>query len=99
MKVSEIVILCTAGLMFFLEPIQHAAEPVSDAAMPNTRHTPEYESHRKLQVYESAVQAAVHNGEIPAPQRPVLDSLIRSLGIDPAAARQLEQDALAATAG
>ncbi len=85
-------ILVTAGLVFFLDPIQRAAERLSDAAMPKTRSTPEYETYRKLQVYEAALYAALEQGVVPAQQRPVLDALVSSLGIDAAAARQLEDD-------
>ena len=86
-------LLCTAALMFFLDPIQRVAERFSDAAMPGTQATPEYESYRKLQVYESAVQAALEGGGISERQRSVLNSLISSLGIDKQAAKQLEDDA------
>ena len=55
-------ILGTGTLMFFLDPIQRAAERFSDAAMPNTVETPEYENFRKLQVYESTLRAALENG-------------------------------------
>ena len=86
-------LLCTAALIFFLDPIQRAAERFSDAAMPHTHATPEYETYRKLQVYESAVQAALGEGGISDRQRRVLDSLISSLGIDSQAAQRLENDA------
>jgi hypothetical protein len=86
-------LLCTAALMFFLDPIQRAAGRFSDAAMPHTQATPEYETYRKLQVYESAVQAALGEGGVSDRQRRVLDSLISSLGIDAQAAQQLENDA------
>jgi hypothetical protein len=86
-------LLCTAALIFFLDPIQRAAGHLSDAAMPGTQATPEYETYRKLQVYESAVQAALEEGGISDRQRRVLDSLIASLGIDSQAAQQLENDA------
>ena len=83
----------TAALMFFLDPIQRVAGRFSDAAMPGTHATPEYETYRKLQVYESAVQAAMEEGGISDRQRRVLDSLIASLGIDSQAAERLENDA------
>lgn len=85
-------ILATAGLMFFLAPIQRIAERLSDAAMPKTRSTPEYASYRKLQVYEAALRATLEERVVQAGRRPLLDGLVDSLGIDPAAARQLEQD-------
>ena len=63
--------------------------------MPNTRKTPQYENYRKLQVYESAVQAALEDGRISKRQRRVLDSMIRSMGIDSQVAAKLESDARA----
>jgi len=91
-------VLCTGALVFFLDPIQRTAERLSDAAMPNTHDTPEYESYRKLQVYESAVQAALEDGHISARQRRVLGSLVESMGLDARIAEQLENDARAAIA-
>ena len=90
-------VVCTAALVFFLEPIQRAAQRFSDAAMPGTQATPEYENYRKIQVYESAVHAAMEEGGISDRQRRVLDSLIASMGIDANVARQLENDAHRAT--
>ncbi len=87
-------LLCTAALVFFLDPLQRAAERIADAAMPGTRDTPEYEAFRKLQVYEATLYASIDNGELPPHRRNVLDALITSLGIDPAIARRLEEDAL-----
>lgn len=92
-------ILGTGLLVFFLDPIQRAAERLSNAAMPNTVDTPEYESFRKLQVYDSAVRAALEDGHIGKRQRRVLDSMIASMGIDQNLARRMEEDALATVAG
>ncbi len=88
-------LVCTAALVFFLEPIQRAAQRFSDAAMPNTQATPEYETYRKLQVYEAALHTALENGEISSRERQVLNTLIQSMGIDAHAAAALERDALA----
>ena len=85
-------VLCTGALVFFLDPIQRAAEGLSNAAMPNTVDTPEYESFRKLQVYESALQAALEDGRISERQRRVLNSMIASMGIDPNVAQRMEKD-------
>ncbi len=79
--------------MFFLDPLQRAAERLSDAAMPNTVDTPQYQAYRKLQVYDSALKAALDDGVIGERERLMLDSMITSLGIDAEAARQLERDA------
>ena len=86
-------VLGTGGLVFFLDPIQRAAERLSNAAMPNTHDTPEYESFRKIQVYDSAVQAALEDGHISKRQRRVLNSMIESLGVDANTAERLENDA------
>lgn len=87
-------VLLTGALVFFLDPIQRAAERVSNAAMPNTHDTPEYESYRKLQVYENALQAALEDGHISERQRRVLNSMVQSMGIDKTLAAKLEADAL-----
>ncbi len=92
-------VLGTGALVFFLDPIQRAAERLSDAAMPNTVDTPEYESFRKLQVYDSAVRAALEDGHISERQRRVLDSMIDSLGIDRNVAQRMEDDTLAGLSG
>ena len=92
-------VLGTGALMFFLDPLQRAAERLSNAAMPNTVDTPEYETFRKLQVYDSAIHAALEDGHISERQRRVLDSMIASMGIDAGTARRMEIDALAALDG
>jgi uncharacterized membrane protein YebE (DUF533 family) len=89
---AVIGLLGTGVLIFFLEPIQRAAGRISDAAMPNTVATPQYEAYRKLQVYGAAVQAALESGDISGTERRMLDSLVQSLGIDEPSARQLEAD-------
>jgi hypothetical protein len=96
---SFLGVLGTGALIFFLDPIQRAAERLSDAAMPNTQPTPEYESFRKLQVYDSALRAALEDGQISDRQRRVLDSMIDSLGIDRAVAIRMEQDTAASASG
>lgn len=90
--------ISTGALVFFLDPIQRTAERLSNAAMPNTHDTPAYETFRKIQVYESAVQAALEDDHISKRQRRVLDSMIGSMSIDAKIAEQLENDAQAALA-
>lgn len=92
-------VLVTGALVFFLDPIQRAAERLSNAAMPNTVDTPEYEAFRKLQVYDSAIRAALEDGHISVRQRRVLNSMIETMGIDPAVAERMEADSLAARSG
>ena len=90
-------LVCTAcDFVFFLDPIQRTAERLSNAAMPNTVETPEYAQFRKLQVYDSAVRAALEDGHISKRQRRVLDSMIESMGIDRNVAQRMEDDTLAA---
>ena len=96
---AVIGVLGTGALVFFLDPIQRAAERLSNAAMPNTVDTPEYEAFRKLQVYDSAIHAALEDGRISDRQRRVLNSMITSMGIDPDTAQRMEDDALAALSG
>ncbi len=98
-KLGAVLGVTVAGaLVFFLDPIQRAAERLASTAMPNTHDTPEYETYRKLQVYESAVQAALEDGRISPRQRRVLDSMLESMGIDAKVAEQLENDARRAVA-
>ena len=91
-------VLCTGALVFFLDPIQRTAERLSNAAMPNTHDTPEYETFRKFQVYETALGAALEDGHISTRQRRVLNSMVESMGIDTNVAERLENDALASLA-
>jgi hypothetical protein len=88
-------VLGTGTLVFFLDPIQRTAERLSNTAMPNTHDTPEYETFRKFQVYESAVQASLEDGHISKRQRRVLNSMIESMSIDAKVAERLENDARA----
>ncbi|MEP6390569.1 MAG: hypothetical protein ABJ056_11660 [Halioglobus sp.] len=85
-------VLCTGALVFFLDPIQRAAESFSNSAMPNTVNTPEYESFRKLQVYDSALRATLEDGKIGERERLILNSMVASMGIDPSIARRMEED-------
>jgi hypothetical protein len=94
-----VAMLFVDGLVFLFDPIQRAAERLSNAAMPNTHDTPEYESFRKIQVYESAVQAALEDGHISDRQRRVLNSMIESMGIGASVAERLENDSLFALSG
>jgi len=88
-------LLAAAVLMFFLAPLQRFAENVANAAMPNTRNTPEYAAHRKMQVYETAVAEAHQEGGVSAKERALLNHLRDSLGITPADAEALERELLA----
>jgi len=88
-------VLGTGTLVFFFDSIQRGAERVSNAAMPNTVATPEYEAFRKLTVYDSALHAAFEDGQISERQRRVLNSMIETLGIDRQTAQRMEDDLLA----
>ena len=83
-------LLAAAVVVFFLAPLQRFAESVAKVAMPNTKNTPEYAAHRKMQVYEAAVAEAVPDGNISDRERALLNSLRESLGISEADADALE---------
>lgn len=91
-------VLATGALVFLLDPIQRTAERISNAAMPNTVDTPEYEMFRKLQVYEAAVRSALEDGIISERQRRVLDSMLQSMNIDITNAQRIENDCIASSA-
>ena len=85
-------LIAAAVVVFFLAPLQRFAESVASAAMPNTKNTPEYAAHRKMQVYEAAVAEALPDGNISERERVLLNSLRDSLGISSVDAEALEQD-------
>jgi hypothetical protein len=85
-------LLAAAAVVFFMAPLQRFAERVANAAMPNTRNTPEYAVHRKMQVYEAAVEEALQGGGISGKERALLNRLRDSLGIAVADAEALERD-------
>ena len=70
-----------AIVVFFLAPLQRFAERVATVAMPNTHNTPEYETFRKMQVYEAALTEALPDGNISKRERELLNRLRDSLGI------------------
>ena len=85
--------------MFFLSPLQRFADRVASAAMPNTKNTPEYAAFRKMQVYESALAEAQHEGGISDRERALLVRLRDSLGISEADAETIERELQARQAG
>lgn len=85
-------LLAAAVLMFFLAPLQRLSERVAAAAMPNTENTPEYAAFRKMQVYESALSEALHEGGISDKERTLLSHLRDSLGISSADAQAIEDE-------
>ena len=92
-------LLAAAVVVFFLAPLQRFAEGVASVAMPNTKNTPEYAAHRKMQVYEAAVGEAVPDGIISDRERALLNSLRESLGISAADADALEGELLESQPG
>jgi len=88
-------LLAAGVVVFFLAPLQRFAEGVASVAMPNTKNTPEYAAHRKMQVYEAAVGEAVPDGIISDRERALLNSLRESLGISAVDATALETELLA----
>jgi hypothetical protein len=95
-ELGKVTGLLAAGiLMFFLAPLQRFAEGVASKAMPNTLNTPEYATHRKMQVYESAVAEAQLEGGISNKERSLLNRLRDSLDISSVDAEMLERELLA----
>jgi len=92
-------LLASALLIFVLAPLQRAAERVADRAMPGVRDTPEYESYRKLQVYEAALESAYQEGGVSQRERSMLASIATSLGIHADDAERLERDVSARRPG
>jgi hypothetical protein len=85
-------LLVATLIVFFLAPLQHFAERVANAAMPNTRETPEYVAFRKMQVYEAALAEAQQEGGISSKERALLVRLRDSLGISETDAEAIERD-------
>jgi hypothetical protein len=85
-------LLAAAVVMFFLTPLQHFAERVAAAAMPNTENTPEYVAFRKMQVYEAALIDAMAEGGVSSKERALLVHLRESLGIKVADAEAIETE-------
>ena len=95
-EIGSIAGLIVAALVvFFLAPLQHFAERVANAAMPNTRETPEYVAFRKMQVYEAAIAEAQIEGGISNKERALLVRLRDSLGISEMDAEAIERELVA----
>lgn len=84
-----------AGVMFFaIRPIERAASSVAEAAMPKVDATPAYLQYKRFEVYRAAVESALEGGsDIDPRERGVLDRLRAKLGLAPADAAALEQEA------
>lgn len=92
-ELGKVTGLLAAGvLMFFLAPLQRFADRVASTAMPNTTNTPEYAAFRKMQVYESALAEAQHEGGISDRERALLVRLRDSLGISETDAESIEHN-------
>ena len=85
-------LFAAAAVVFFLSPLQHFAERVATAAMPNTQNTPEYAAFRKMQVYEEAVMEAYYEGGISDKERSLLIRLRDSLAISESDAEAIEAE-------
>jgi hypothetical protein len=85
-------LLAAAVVVFFLTPLQRFAERVASVAMPNTKNTPEYAAHRKMQVYEAALAEARQEGGISNKERSLLNRLRDSLDISSSDAEMLERE-------
>jgi hypothetical protein len=90
-ELGEIWGLAAATLVvFFVKPLQNAAEKIVSLIMPNTRNTEEYVSNRKLAVYEAAYSEANLDENISDRERILLAHLRESLGISETDAQSIE---------
>lgn len=79
-----------AGLLLIaLQPLQRAAERISDAALPHVRDTPAWRDERKAELYRSAVRLAMADHEITRKEEVPLADLATQLGLDPRRALDL----------
>lgn len=86
-----------AGLLVFaLAPLVRFAERVANVTMPDVRATDEYFAHRRAEVYKSALEEMLADGEATPRERAVLKRLEEKLGLAPATVAALERDVLAA---
>jgi hypothetical protein len=81
-------------LLFFLRPVERAANRLADAAMPKVQDTEEYAAFRKMEVYKAAVEELVTGGITPKERR-ALDALRAKLGVAAGAASAMERDVIA----
>jgi hypothetical protein len=92
-------LMAAAIVLFFLAPLQRFAESVASAAMPNTRNTPGYAAHRKMQIYEAALAEAQQEDGISDKERSLLNRLRDSLDISPTDADALESELQSGSGG
>jgi hypothetical protein len=85
-----------AGLLVFaLAPLQHAAERVAAAAVPDARPTRELSLDHRARLYREQALAAWDDGSITRKERLMLDRLREGLGLSLEEASRLERDAMA----
>lgn len=88
-----------AGLVLVLAPrLNRMADRVADKAAPKVAPTSEYLTYRKFEVYRSAVEAALEDGEISGGERTMLTRLQEKMAIPAADAVEVESEVRAARA-
>jgi hypothetical protein len=86
-------LIIAAVLTVGFQPLQRAAERFADRLMPGVDRSESYLSERRLEVYRSAIEAAVLDGVISERERAILEGLQQSLGVTAAEASAIEREA------
>lgn len=82
-----------AGLMLFaIAPLQRVAERVANAAMPGVQDSDQWRSHRKAEVYRTAIRYALADRRLERHEELHLAELATELGFDPAQALQMRME-------
>jgi hypothetical protein len=82
-----------AALLVAHKPIEELAAVLTRAVLPGVEPSQAYLTFRKLEVYMEAVEAAYEDGDLSAGDRVILNRLQAKLGVAPADAARLENDA------
>lgn len=83
-------LVVAAGITLAFQPLQRAAERLTDRVMPGVENSAEYRSQRSREVYRGAVEAAMVDGTVTERERAILERLQESLGIASADAIRIE---------
>jgi hypothetical protein len=86
-------LIVAAGITLAFQPIQRAAEKLTDRVMPGVDNSESYRSERSQEVYRGAVEAALLDGTVTDKARAILEQLQESLGIGAAEAHEIERTA------
>lgn len=92
-------LLAAAAVAAAFRPLQRMAERLADRLMPGVDPSPSYLADRKHEVYRDAVEAAGADGAITERERTILGKLRESLGVESAAAAEIEAQVRAVLQG